>query len=259
MRSTLGGVRARRARVATAALAGSLALAGCGLLGSDDEEPAASPAATTTPPAVAQPVETTTPAAAPPRAADYILTAANLTGFAPSGAPGDGLAPFGELAACLGISGTDVADGSTDRAESERLTSQASGVVVWSAAQVVPPAQLERDSGLLRHPRFQDCAAQAALADAVYDIESRYGAGSVLDNEVVTRETTVPAGALGRTSVVVLAGVAGAGQVERFYETIYLGSGQVAAQLHLAGEIEPPGEELVATAVSQLTQKLSQQ
>ena len=190
----------------------------------------------------------TTAAAVPLRAADFILTnGSGFTGFAPAnGATGAtstdaGAAPFAALASCLGISAADAADRSTDRAESTHLTNSGTGTTIWSDAQIVSAAQLDRDAGLLRHPRFADCATAQAKKDADAAFLAKYGADGVFDTEAVTRDDApLPAGALARTSVVVLGGTANGGQAQLFYDTIYLGSGQVEAQLHLVSSVDPP-------------------
>ncbi|MDT3446521.1 hypothetical protein [Pseudofrankia sp. BMG5.37] len=250
---------------AAGAAALSLVLAGCGL-GSDSgdgaaatEQPSA-PAVSDSPAAVATTVATTA-AAAPLRAADFTLTnGSGFTGFAPAnGATGAdaGAAPFAALASCLGISAADAADRSTDRAESAHLTNSGTGITLWSDAQIAPAGQLDRDAGLLRHPRFADCVTAQTKKDAGAALAAKYGADGVFDTEAVTRDDVpLPAGALARTSVVVLAGTANGGQAQLFYDTIYLGSGQVEAQLHLVGSIDPPSEDLVSVAAAQLAAKL---
>ncbi|OHV39840.1 MULTISPECIES: hypothetical protein [Pseudofrankia] len=255
-----------RARVMAAMAAAGLVLvlAGCGLLGSGSEDDAATTGQPSAPATSEAPVAAATAAtAAPLRAADFILTNdSGFTGFTPaSGATGAdaGATPFAELASCLGVSAADVADESTDRAQSSHLTNSGTGTTIWSDAQVVPAGQLDRDTGLLRHPRFADCVAAQTKKDAVATLSAKYGAGGVFDTEAVTRDgAPLPAGALARTSVVVLAGTANGGQAQLFYDTIYLGSGQVEAQLHLVGSIDPPSEDLVSVAAAQLAAKLGQ-
>ncbi|MBL7501339.1 hypothetical protein I6A84_22015 [Frankia sp. CNm7] len=244
------------AGMGAAALA--LTLAACGLTGGDDDEPTA-PQGSPTTAITTVPVAPTTAPAPSAQAADFVLTtAAGLTGFAPAtGGDGTGAPPFIALASCLGVSPADVADGSTDQAAGANLANSGTGITLWSAAQIVPAGQVERDAGLLRHPRFADCAAEQAKTDALAAIEA--SGATAFDAEAVVLETPLPAGALGRTSVVVVAGTSAGGQAQLFYDTVYLGSGQVEAQLHLVGRIDQPGEDLVNAAVAQLTAKLGQQ
>jgi len=238
-----------------------LVLAAC-----SDSDGGAAPASQSSAPAtsgaaVTAPATATASAVTPPQAAAYILTTdSGFTGFTPansSAATDAGSTPFVKLASCLGVSAADVADGSTDRAESAHLTNSSTGVTLWSDAQLVSPGQLDRDTGLLRHPRFADCVTAQTKTDAIATLSAKYGAGAVADPEAVIRDgVPLPDGALARTSVVILAGTPNGGQAQLFYDTIYLGSDGVEAQLHLVCTIDPPSEDLVSVAVAQLEAKL---
>ncbi|ONH29023.1 hypothetical protein [Pseudofrankia asymbiotica] len=261
-------MRSGRERTRVMAAAGAaglvLALAGCGLMGSDSNDDAAATGQPSAPIVSDSPAAVvTTAAAAPLRAADFTLTnSSGFTGFSPAnGATGAdaGAAPFAALASCLGISAADATDRSTDRAESTHLTNSGTGTTIWSDAQIVSAVQFDRDTGLLRHPRFADCVTAQAKKDADAAFLAKYGADGVFDAEAVTRDDApLPAGALARTSVVVIAGTANGGQAQLFYDTIYLGSGQVEAQLHLVSSVDPPSEDLVSVAAAQLAAKLGQ-
>ena len=255
--------RAGRARtglaVGTAALL-ALAVAGCGLLGSSGSEGDAAAAQSSTPAAAASTATSgTQPTTAALRAADYILTTnSGFTGFTPSSSTAggsQGASPLTELASCLGAAAT--AGTATDEAESTHLVNATTGVTIWSDAQVVSAGQVEQDTNLLRDPNFTTCAAAQAKQDGIAALTAT-GQGSVLSPEADPRDTTLPAGALARSSTVVLAGLSSGGQAQIFYDTIYLGSGQVEAQLHLIGTNDPPSEDLISVAVRQLTSKLGQ-
>lgn len=219
----------------------------------------ATPAASTAPAtASAAPVTAQASASASAQAKDFVLTTGSgFSGFSATTAGADssaGTSPLAKLASCLGATGSAVRDGSLDRAESTHLVNRTTGVTIWSDAQVVPAGQLDRDTGLLRDPNFAECVTSQTQKDAV---ASQQAVGNeLLDPEAVTRETPLPTGALMRTSVVVVGGSSSGGQMQLFYDTIYLGSGQVEAQLHLVGTIDPPSEDLVSVAVKQLTAKL---
>jgi ABC-type phosphate transport system substrate-binding protein len=236
------------------------AVAGCGVLGgsSSSGDAATTPPDTATPTASTAPVVARSSTPAGPRAKDFLLTAGSgFTGFTATssgGGSGSGTSPLAKLASCLGATGAAVRDGSTDRAESAHLVNRTTGVTIWSDAQIVPAGQLDRDTGLLRDPNFTDCVTSQTKKDAV---AAQAAAGTALiDPEATTRDVPLPTGALARTSVVVLGGSSSGGQTQLFYDTVYLGSGQVEAQLHLVGTMDPPSEDLIGVAVRQLQAEL---
>ncbi len=255
---------ARRTRCAIALGAAAIvaAAAGCGVLGgskSPSDSPTPTPETSTAPAsASAAPASAAAGSSVSAQAKDFVLTTSSgFSGFSATSSGADssgGTSPLAKLASCLGATGSAVRDGSLDRAESTHLVNKTTGITLWSDAQVVPAGQLDRDTGLLRDPNFTDCVTSQTQKDA---IASQQAAGNqLIDPEAVTRGAPLPTGALARTSVVVLGGSSSGGQMQLFYDTIYLGSGQVEAQLHLVGTIDPPSEDLISVAVKQLTARL---
>jgi hypothetical protein len=246
----------------------ALAVAGCGLHGSTSgsdssasQQPSASSAAATADTTSAGAPAGVTQATGPTqRAASFTLsTNSGFTGFVPSGSTTGGThgaSPIAVLAACLG--GSPNAGLATDQAESTHLVNKSTGVTIWSDAQIVSAGRVEQDTNLLRDPNFTSCVTAQTKRDGVAALAAS-GQGAVLSPEADQRPgVPLPAGALLRTSIVVLAGLSGGGQGQIFYDTIYLGSGRVEAQLHLVGTQEPPSEDLVSVAVRQLLAKLGQ-
>jgi hypothetical protein len=246
----------------------ALAVAGCGLHGSTSgsdasatQQPSTSPAAGPTDTPSAGAPAGGTPATGPTqRAANFTLTTnSGFTGFTPSGSTtggSRGASPITQLASCLGT--TARAAAAIDQAESTHLVNKSTGVTIWSDAQIVPAGRVDQDTNLLRDPNFTTCVTAQAKTAGVAALAAS-GQGTVLSPEADQRPgVPLPAGALLRTSIVVLAGLSAGGQGQIFYDTIYLGSGQVEAQLHLVGTQDVPSEDLISVAVRQLLAKLGQ-
>jgi hypothetical protein len=244
----------------------AFSVAGCGLLGSkssgsSSSSPNAAAGSSSSPGAApgGGSGQTAGQAGASLHAGNYTLTTTSgfsgfTAGTATTGGT-DGASPMEKLASCLGT--TASAEAATDQAESAHLVNKTTGVTIWSDAQIVPAGRLSQDTNLLRDPNFTTCVTNQTKKDGITYLQNS-GQGSLLDPEADTRDAPLPNGALARTSIVVLAGLSGGGQAQLFYDTIYVGSGQVEAQLHLFGTIDPPSEDLVSVAVAQLLAKLGQ-